>query len=298
MSKLKSLSIGEFTVRPIKTGIFKLDGGAMFGTVPKVLWEKHQPPDSKNRIDMEARALLLDGPNRKVLIDCGVGQDFVDKYGEKLGQRFADIYAVQSGGDSLEKSLREVGLSFEDITDVILTHLHFDHCGGGVKSIDGELKPAFPHAKYYIQKANLENAQKPNLREKASYFTANFEPLARHGVLKTLEGDIQDLLPGISVYVSHGHTHGQQVVKICDAQTTVFYCGDLVPTSTHIRLPWLMGYDLNPLLLMEEKKRFLSMASDEGWFLFFEHDPLIDFSRVARDGHDFKLMPFDSPAAL
>ncbi len=289
---IKRLKIGEYEVCPINTGIFGLDGGAMFGTVPKVLWEKSNPADEKNRIPMEARALLLKSPQRKILIDCGIGQDFVAKYGEKLGSKFAEIYSVKAEGDSLFKSLKAEGVAPQEITHVILTHLHFDHCGGGVTEINGELKPTFSKAKYYVQKSNLQNAQHPNLREKASYFSCNFEPLIKAGVLESVDGEKENLLPGISVYISNGHTQGHQMVKISSVEAserkTVLYCGDLIPTASHVRLPWVMGYDLNPLLLMEEKTRFLSPASDEGWYLFFEHDPYRAFAKVERFGSDFK----------
>ena len=282
------LQIGEYEICPVNTGIFGLDGGAMFGTVPKVLWEKAIPADAQNRIPMEARALLLKSPTQNILIDCGIGQDFIAKYGEKLGSKFAEIYAVSADKDNLIKSLKGYGLQPEDITHVILTHLHFDHCGGGVSEIHGELKPTFKNAKYFVQKANLQNAQKPNLREKASYFSCNFEPLQKSGVLELIDGEKGNLLPGISVFVSNGHTQGHQMVKISDAKATLFYCGDLIPTAAHVRLPWVMGYDLNPLLLMEEKTKFLGPAADQGWYLFFEHDPYRAFAKVERNGHDFK----------
>ncbi len=284
------LKIGDYEVCPINTGVFGLDGGAMFGTVPKVLWEKSNPADDKNRIAMEARGLLLKSPQRRILVDCGVGQDFVAKFGEKLGGKFAEMYAVKEGGDTLLKSLKAEGLEPSDITDVILTHLHFDHCGGGVSEIGGELKPTFSNAKYYVQKSNLQNAQNPNLREKASYFPCNFEPLLKAGVLNLIDGEKENLLPGISVYVSNGHTQGHQMVKVTDGKTTVLYCGDLVPTASHVRLPWVMGYDLNPLLLIEEKTRFLGPAADQGWYLFFEHDPYRAFGKVERAGADFKAL--------
>jgi len=285
---LKKIQIGEYEALPINTGIFGLDGGAMFGTVPKVLWEKSNPADPQNRIAMEARALLLKGPQRKILVDCGIGTAFNLKYGEKLGPKFAEIYAVNSEKDSLVKSLKANGLDPKDITHVVLTHLHFDHCGGGVSEDNGKLVPTFPRAKYFVQKANLENARKPNLREKASYFSANFEPLVEAGVLELVEGDKENLLPGISVHVSNGHTRGHQMVQVSDGKTTLLYCGDLVPTASHVRLPWVMGYDLNPLLLMEEKSRFLGPAADKGWYLFFEHDPYRAFGQVERNGQDFK----------
>ena len=283
----RSLKIGPYEICPIPTGTFGLDGGAMFGTVPKVLWEKSNPPDDKNRILMEARALLLKTPGRNILIDCGNGSDFVAKYGEKLGNKFAEMYGVDTEGPSLLKSLKAHGLTPGDITDVILTHLHFDHAGGATTEKNGELVPTFPKAQYYVQKANLETASHPNLREKASYFPANYEPLQKKGVLKLLDGETANLLPMISTYISNGHTQGQQIVKISDGKTTLLYCGDVVPTSSHVRLAWVMGYDLEPLKLIEEKKKSLGPAADEGWYLFFEHDPYCDAAQITRQGSDF-----------
>lgn len=259
----------------------------MFGTVPKILWEKSNPPDGLNRIPMEARGLLLKSPGRNILIDTGNGADFVLKYGEKLGTKFAEMYNIDDEGPSLKKSLAAAGLGFGDVTDVILTHLHFDHAGGATNERDGKVAPTFPNAKYYVQRRNLETASKPNLRERASYFAANFQPLIDAGVLRLLDGDVENLLPGISVHVSDGHTQGQQMVRVSDGTKTLLYCGDVVPTSSHVRTAWLMGYDLHPLTLMEEKQRFLGRAADEGWFLFFEHDPYCDAALVERHGTDF-----------
>ncbi len=283
------LRLGEYEVCPVPTGLFGLDGGAMFGTVPKMLWDKSNPSDSKNRILLEARGLLLKSPQRKILIDCGNGGDFVAKYGEKLGSKFSEMYNIDPDGPSLKKSLLSHGLSFSDITDVVLTHLHFDHCGGGTTEANGKLAPTFPNAKYYVQSANLETAENPNIREKASYFPANYKPLLEAKVLQLLDGDVENLLPGISVMVSHGHTRGQQIVKISGGGNSLLYCADVVPTSSHIRLAWIMGYDLEPITLIEEKKKFLSQAADENWYLYFEHDPYCDAATIARQGSDFVL---------
>jgi glyoxylase-like metal-dependent hydrolase (beta-lactamase superfamily II) len=270
---MTDLRVGPYTLKPIPTGIFGLDGGAMFGTVPKVLWEKANPADDHNRISMEARALLLDGgPGKRVLIDCGIGADFTAKYGEKLGPKFAEMYNV-TGGSGVEKSLQNLGLNTSDINTVILTHLHFDHAGGSTREENGRLVPTFANAKYFIQKANLETAQKPNIRERASYYAANFQPLLDAGVLTVLDGPVENLLEFVSVEVSNGHTTGQQIVRISDSQTTVVYCADLIPMASHLNLAWIMGYDLQPLVIIEEKTRLLERAKSGKWLLFMEHEP-------------------------
>ncbi len=273
------LSIGEYQVRAIPTGIFGLDGGAMFGTVPKVLWEKTNPPDEHNRIPMEARALLLTGRDKNILVDVGNGHDFVAKYGDKLGQKFGEMYQVK--GNGLLENLKKYGLTPADITHVILTHLHFDHAGGGTCEREGRIVPTFPKAQYYVQRKNLETAKAPNLRERASYLEANYQPLLDAGCLTLLDGAVENLLPGISVFISNGHTEGQQLVKVSDGKKTLVYCGDLVPTSSHVRLPFIMGYDLHPLTIIEEKRQLLAKASQGNWFLYFEHDPYCDLATVS-----------------
>lgn len=283
----KKLKIGPFEVCPIPTGEFGLDGGAMFGTVPKVLWEKTNPTDDKNRIKMEARGLLLKSPGCNVLIDTGNGADFVLKYGEKLGPKFAEMYGIDQNGPSLIKSLKNFGLEPSDIHHVILTHFHFDHAGGATTEMDGKLAPTFPKAKYWAQWENFETARQPNLRERASYYPANFQPLLDAGVLQLLKGPVENFIPGISCLITDGHTKGQQVIKVSDGQNTLLYCADMCPTSTHVKVAWLMGYDLHPLTLMEEKQKYLGEAADHSWYLFFEHDPYCDAALIERNGHDF-----------
>jgi len=284
-----NLKIGDYEIYAIPTGLFGLDGGAMFGTVPKVLWQKSNPPDEMNRIQMEARGLLLKSKNKNILVDTGNGHDFVAKYGDKLGNKFAEMYGVDQSGPSLEKSIAKCGLTVDDITDVILTHLHFDHAGGATTERNGKLVPTFPKACYHLQRKNLETAQHPNLREKASYFTANFQPLVDNGVLKLVDGDQKNYLPNISLKVSNGHTSGHQVVIIEDQQNTLFYCGDVVPTSSHVRSAWVMGYDLNPLTLIEEKQALLESGLGKSTYLYFEHDPYCDLATYEKNNNDFQV---------
>jgi len=285
------LKIGSYKLHALSTTNFGLDGGAMFGTVPKVLWSRTNPSDEQNRINMDCRCLLLISDDKKILIDTGLGGDFEEKYGPKLGPKFAEMYAVESGTDSgILKALAKHKILPEDITDVILTHLHFDHAGGATRFKDGDLVPTFENATYYIQKENLETARTPNLREKASYYSCNFEALEKAGALKILSG-AQEILLHISCTLSHGHTLGQQNIWIDDGKESLLYCADLIPTATHVRLPWIMGYDLDPLMIIEEKKKELTKAAEKGTHLFFEHDPYCSSAKVTaiRDGADFRL---------
>lgn len=281
------LEIAGYEICPIPTGLFALDGGAMFGTVPKVLWQKSNPSDEHNRIPMEARALLLKGHGKNILIDTGNGSDFIFKYGEKLGSKFSEMYSIDEQGPSLIKSLKSFGLHPEDITDVILTHLHFDHAGGSTTEKNNELVPTFPNATYYVQQANFKTAQNPNLREKASYFPANFSPLEKHQQLKLTQGEEKNILPNISFFVSNGHTEGHQAVIIEDVHNAIIYCGDVIPTSSHVRSAWVMGYDLDPLKIIEEKKQILEKAVQKPTYLYFEHDPYCDAATVEKHNNDF-----------
>lgn len=281
------LVIAGYEVCPIPTGLFALDGGAMFGTVPKVLWQRSNPSDDLNRIPMEARALLLKGHGKNILIDTGNGSDFVAKYGEKLGHKFSEMYAIDENGPSLIKSLKKFNVNPEDVTDVILTHLHFDHAGGATTEKNNQLVPTFPKATYYVQEANLKTASEPNAREKASYFKANFEPLIACQQLKLTHGSEKNILPNISFFVSNGHTEGHQAVIIEDAQSALVFCGDVIPTSSHVRNPWVMGYDLNPLVIMAEKKQLLELSDNKKTYYYFEHDPYCDAAVVEKQNNDY-----------
>lgn len=256
--------IGSYSLYSIETGRFALDGGAMFGIVPKVLWSSRIAPDSANRIPMNMRCLLLEGEGRVILIDNGLG----DKHDEK----FADRFAVDSTFATLSGSLRRAGFSEEDVTDVILTHLHFDHCGGSTRRTADGLELVFPNARYHVQRAHWEWAKEPNERERASFLSANLQPLAESPQLSLLDGPME-LFPGIELIVVNGHTESQQLVKVKGEDETLVFVADLLPTSAHLRLPWIMAYDVRPLVTLDEKRRFLEDASAGGWHLFFEHDP-------------------------
>lgn len=284
-----SLQIGEYKLSSLNTARFGLDGGAMFGTVPKILWSKTNPSDDSNRIPMECRCLLLEGKDKKILVDTGLGADFETKYGPKLGPKFRSMYNVEGDESGILEALREKGLSSDDITDVILTHLHFDHAGGATKaSPSGEIVPTFKNATYYVQKENLRTAESPNLREKASYYKCNFGPLLSANVLKLIDGP-GEIIKNISSTTSHGHTQGQQNIWIESDGLSLLYCADLIPTATHVRLPWVMGYDLSPLDIIEEKRRELTKACHQDSYLFFEHDPYCEMAKAKPHKDDFRL---------
>ncbi len=287
-----TLKLGSFRFHSISTGTFALDGGAMFGTVPKTMWNRQQPADEFNRILMEARALLIVDESsrggRRILVDTGVGSHFVEKYGEKVGAKFGEIYKIDQER-TLEGSLRAVGLTVDEITDVILTHLHFDHAGGATTWKDGRLRPSFPRATYYLQQEHLETAQNPNVRERASFFAANYQPLMDAGQLQILKGPQENLLPHISLSVSYGHTQAMQLVHFHHDGGEVIYCADLIPTASHVRRAWIMGYDLQPLVIIEEKERVLKGASSRGSYLFFEHDPYCEVAKIVEEKGDFRI---------
>jgi glyoxylase-like metal-dependent hydrolase (beta-lactamase superfamily II) len=267
------MKIGSYELHSIETGTFALDGGAMFGVVPKTLWEKAIPPDEKNCIPMAARALLLIGNGRKILIDDGNGSKFSDK--------LVSIYKIDNSRNDLISSLKKHNIFPADITDVILTHLHFDHAGGSTYRENGVVKPTFPNAKYYVQREHWEAANKPTDRDRASFFPEDFVPLQEHGLLSFTEGEVE-ILPGITCRICNGHTSALQAPVISDGKTTVLYCADLVPTSAHVPLPWIMAYDLRPLVTLEEKRRILGQAAEENWLLVFEHDATVEAGRIKR----------------
>ena len=266
--------IGAYTLSPIETGRFGLDGGAMFGIVPKPLWSKRIEPDAENRIPLHMRCLLLRGNDRVILIDTGVGDVFA-------GTKYEDIYAVDHEFASLDDSLAEVGVSPAEVTDVILTHLHFDHAGGSTRGEGEERTVRFPNATYHVQRAHWEWATSPNPKEKGSFLQETFLPIRSAGQLRLVEGEGK-LLPGISVELVHGHTESQQIVKIADEETTLVYVADLLPTSHHLPPTWTMAYDVRPLQTIEEKGQFLEQAVNEEWNLFFEHDPDVGVGSLSR----------------
>lgn len=274
------MKIGPYEVHALETGRFALDGGAMFGIVPKPLWAKTNPPDERNRIELAMRVLLLIGDGRTILVDVGIGGKFSDK--------LVDIYKVDHSKTALESSLRGYGKDLTEVTDVILTHLHFDHAGGSTVKIDGEIQPAFPNARYYVQKDHWDLALHPTEKDRGSFMEEDFLPLKESGALELVDGEFE-IFPGIELIVCRGHTDAQQLPKISDGQTTVFYCCDLIPTVSHLPLPYIMSYDLRPVQTLEEKKRLIPWGWEENWIFFFEHDPVVEAVRVGRAEKGFSV---------
>ncbi len=265
-------------LRTILAGYFKLDGGAMFGVVPKRLWSRYQPADENNMCTWALRCLLIQTDDRNILVDTGIG----DKQDEKFRSHFEP-----HGDTTLIGELEKAGLAPDNITDVFLTHLHFDHCGGAARYDDqGRIVPTFPNARYWTTRRHYDWAYTPNAREAASFLKENFAPLAEAGVLHYLpEGGMNEIvpwLPGLSVQHCFGHTEDMCLLHLDlpDGRRLVF-CADLLPSSFHVSLPWVMAYDVRPLDTLAEKAPFLQQASENQWLLFLEHDPKTEVITVA-----------------
>ena len=256
----------------IETGLFKLDGGAMFGVVPKPLWERTNPADENNRIEMAARSLLIEDGNRLILIDTGLGN--------KQSEKFFSHYALW-GEYNLSSSLEKAGFHQDDITDIVFTHLHFDHCGGAiVRNKKGFYEPAFKNARFWSHKDHWQWATAPNVREKASFLPENILPLEESGQLNLLDGSSTPL--GFDVLLMDGHTEKQMLPKIQYKGKTIVFVADLIPTAGHLPIPYIMGYDTRPLLSLEEKARFLEEAVSNDYLLFMEHDAHNELITVKR----------------
>jgi glyoxylase-like metal-dependent hydrolase (beta-lactamase superfamily II) len=267
------VKIGAIDIFPVSDGRFRLDGGAMFGVVPKVLWEKCCPADDHNRIALSLTCLLIRAHGKNVLVDTGLGG--------KIDAKFQDMFAVDRT-PTLYESLKEYGLGPNDIQLVINTHLHFDHAGGNTVGGNGELRPAFPRAQYVIQRGEYQEAVKANERTRASYRPENINPPAMAKRWEFVEGETE-LLPGVSVMMTTGHTQYHQSIKVESEGKVAVFLGDVIPTVSHLPLPYIMGYDLYPLQTLETKRWLLKRAHEEGWLLIFEHDPQVQMGYVKKD---------------
>jgi glyoxylase-like metal-dependent hydrolase (beta-lactamase superfamily II) len=265
----------------VSTGFFKLDGGAMFGVVPKVIWSRSHPADENNLCNWAMRSLLAVDGNRVVLIDNGIG--------DKQDAKFFSFYYLH-GDDSLQKSLHSLGVNFHQVTDNFLTHLHFDHCGGGIRyGSHGQYEASFPRATYWSNSDHWQWATAPNPREKASFLTENILPMQDLGQLKFLDLGQKSLFPGFDFITVDGHTDKQMLPKIQYKGKTVVFVADLIPSVGHIPLPYVMGYDTRPLITMSEKEAFLEEAAREGYVLFLEHDPIHECCTVKKTDRGVRL---------
>lgn len=283
MHTIKPVEFGNFQLYTIEAGRFLLDGGAMFGVVPKTLWSRYIPADDNNRIQMAMRSLLIKSKNtgKIYLVDTGSG----DKFNAKM----AEIYGLDYNHSHLLRSLESMGVTPEGITDIIFTHLHFDHCGGTTAyDNEGNLIEVFPNANYHVNKRHWQTATYPNEREKASFFPENLDPIQNSGRLKLSENQ-HTYEPGLSTVCVDGHTEGQQLPMIQAGNKTLVYAADLIPTYAHIPLPWIMGYDMVPVQTLKEKEVFLENAVAGNWYLFLEHDSAHEIVTVKKENGKFSM---------
>lgn len=282
---IQPLQIGNLRCHAIQAGGQRLDGGAMFGVVPKPLWEKKIPADDRNRIQLGMRCLLIEHPGGLLLIDTGAGN--------KETAKFLDIYGIENEGEqsrtALEDGVRAAGHAPEDVVVVINTHLHFDHAGGNT-FVDsaGEVEIAFPNAEFFVQRGEYDYATHTNERTAASYFDRNWAPIERAGKLRLLEGEAE-VLPGVRVIPTPGHTPFHQSVLVTSGDVRACFLGDIAPTAAHLPLPWIMGYDVEPLVSLETKRRLFAHSLAEDWLLIFEHDANVGWGRLAHDGKTYGL---------
>ena len=274
------MKIGKYNLYSVETSEFGLDGGAMFGIIPKPVWEKKVSADELNRVNMVTRSLLLVSDEKKILIDTGNGTKWEEKYKQ--------IYDINTDQYNIEKSLGKYGFSSEQITDVICTHMHFDHIGGNTKIKSGEVVPTFPNAKYWISEENWKLANHPSQKDAGSFIEHDWKVLAENQMIEIIDGR-EPFIEGIETFVTHGHTPGLLHPIVSDGSNKLFYGADIFPMVAHIPIPWVMAYDVQPVVTMEEKQKLLQKMEREDWILFFEHDPHIQACTVHKDGKHYKL---------
>lgn len=274
---VRSRTLGDFRIHALDAGRQHLDGGAMFGVVPKPLWERRIPADERNRIPLAMRCLLVETDDALVLIDNGAGNKESDK--------FMDIYGIENASTAgrptrLEDALAELGYRPGDVDVMIDTHLHFDHAGGNTHiDAEGVVRPSFPRARHIVRRGELEYARSDNERIRASYLPHNFEPLIEAGMVELVDADVE-VVPGVHVRRTPGHTPHHMSVIVRSGGDTACFLADLVPTSAHLPLPWIMGYDVEPLVTLESKRALYEDALREDWLLVFEHDPVVPWGRL------------------
>lgn len=267
---MKRISFGSFELTALSDGTYHLDGGAFFGIVPKVLWSKRVPSDEKNRVPTGLNSILVRSREKNILIETGIGN--------KLSEKMVSLYGQPA---KLLENLNAAGVAPEDIDIVINTHLHFDHCGWNTIRDGGKIKPTFPKAKYYVQEGEWKHAHEGQ-RDTVSYLHENYDPLVESGQMQLLRGT-HEIVPGISVETFPGHTRDMQAVIIQSGGKTACYISDLIPTSAHVEVNWVMGFDLYPLETIESRKRYYSRALPENWLTIFTHDPVVRWSYLDKD---------------
>jgi glyoxylase-like metal-dependent hydrolase (beta-lactamase superfamily II) len=287
MSLVQSRQLGSWRIHAIQAGGQKLDGGAMFGVVPKPLWERRIPADARNRIQLGMRCLLIEHESGLVLIDNGAGN--------KENEKFHEIYGVENAArpnaTALDDGLAELGFTRADISLMIDTHLHFDHAGGNtIRDESGAIQLAFPNARYVVQAGEYRWATHTNERTAGSYFDHNFVPVYEAGRFDLMDGE-REIVKGITVVPTPGHTPHHQGVLLESGNERAFYLADLSPTASHLPLPWIMGYDVEPLVTMESKRRILARAKEEAWLLVFEHDWTTAWGTLQGEAKNYSLAP-------
>jgi glyoxylase-like metal-dependent hydrolase (beta-lactamase superfamily II) len=288
------VELGDFDLTLVSDGVFRLDGGAMFGVVPRTLWEKVAPPDERNRIRMATNCLLVARGSDLLLIDTGIG--------DKHDAKFQANYGIDPEATRLPESIRQAGYDLGDVTHVLLSHLHFDHCGWSTREAGGRLVPTFPSARYWIQRGEVEHARHPNDRDRASYDPRNWEPLFEAGVVELFgdkDSETAEPIPGVRVVRAPGHNADMCIVLLDggSGERAVFWA-DLVPRATHVPYSWIMSYDLYPLTTLENKRIWLPRAAEGNWLCVFEHDPDVPFARLVEEKPGrYKAVPEEVPAA-
>lgn len=279
--------LGRWRIHAIQAGGQQLDGGAMFGVVPKTLWERRIPADARNRIPMGMRCLLVEHDDGLVLIDTGSGN--------KETEKFHQIYGIENAGadgrTNLEDGLRALGFTSGDVSMVINTHLHFDHAGGNTwRTPSGTVEASFPNARYVVQRGEMEWATHTNERTAASYFGPNWDAIVAAGRFDLIDGE-PEVRPGIQLMRTPGHTPHHQSVKLTSGGETAVFLADVTPTAAHLPLPWIMGYDVEPMVTLESKRHVHAKAAAEGWLMIFEHDATNAWGRIEHDGKAYALVP-------
>ena len=287
---VRTRTLGAFRIHALEAGLVRLDGGAMFGVVPKPLWERRIPADARNRIPLATRCLLVETPDALVLVETGLGN--------KEDAKFRDIYGVDNAAspgsgapDRLQEAVRLAGFSPEDVGVVVNTHLHFDHAGGNTfRDAEGAVRLSFPNARYHVQRGEWDWAHRANERTQASYLPDNFVPVMKAGRLELVEGAVE-IVPGIATLPTPGHCPFHQSVLVRSGGETACFMADVVPTMAHLPLPWIMGYDVEPLVTLESKRALLRRAVDERWLLVSTHDPATPWGYVEADAKGVALRP-------